>query len=215
MKDLKMSYELYCLSGACSMAAHIVLNELGQDVKLHMLDRATNEIKSPEFLKINPRGQIPALVEDGKVLVEGAAIILYLCDKHKSPLLPQSGWERAQALQWLMFANATLHPAYSRTFWLAKNLPEGEAQTQAFTEARKQIQALWDQVEAHLVAQGTSYVAGKDLTAADILLSVIANWNPAAYTFGAKTKALFASVSARPSYQKALAAEQVEYKAAA
>ncbi|HRQ60155.1 MAG TPA: glutathione S-transferase family protein [Alphaproteobacteria bacterium] len=210
-----MSYELYCLSGACSMAVHVVLNELGQDVKLHMMDRATNQIKSPEFLKLNPRGQIPVLVEDGKALREGAAQIVYLCDKHPSPLLPKSGWERATALQWLMFANSSLHPAYSRTGWLGKNTPEGDIQKNAITEARKQIQGMWDEVEAHLATQGTTFVAGKDVTAGDIVLTVIANWNPQNYTFGPKTKALFKAVTARPAYQKALAAEDVEYKAAA
>lgn len=197
------------------MAAHIVMNEIGADVKLHMLSRDTNEVKSPEFLKLNPRGQIPLLVEDGKPMSEGGAIITYLCDKHNSPLIPKQGWERAQALQWLMFANATLHPAYGRTFWLAKNVSDSNAQAQAISEARKQIQALWDQVEAHLVEQKTDYIAGKDITAADILISVIANWNPSAYKFGPKTKALFEAVTSRPAFQKALAAEQVEYKAAA
>jgi glutathione S-transferase len=210
-----MSYELYGLSGACSLAVHVILNELGQNPKVKMMDRATNEIKSPEYLKINPRGNVPLLVEDGKPLREGGAQIVYLCDKFKSPLLPQSGWERAQALQWLMFANSTLHPAYSRTFWLSKHIPAGENQDNAIKEARVQIQALWDHVEEELTKSGTPYVAGKDITAGDILLSVIANWNPAAYKFGPKTKALFKAVSARPSYQKALQAEQVEYKAAA
>lgn len=210
-----MSYELYCLSGACSMAVHVVLNELGQDVKLHMLDRASNQIKSPEFLKLNPRGQIPVLVEDGKALREGAAQIVYLCDKHKSPLLPQSGWERAQALQWLMFANASLHPAYARTMWLGKNVPAGDVQTNAIAEARKQIQGMWDQVEEHLAAEGTDFVAGNSMTAGDIVLTVIANWSPENYKFGPKTKALLKAVTARPAYQKALAAENVEYKAAA
>ena len=210
-----MTYELYGLSGACSMAVHVVLNELGQDAKIHMMSREKNEIKSPEYLKINPRGNVPLLVEDGETLREGGAQIVYLCDKHKSSLIPREGRGRALALQWLMFANATLHPAYSRTFWLAKNTPEGEFRDNAIAEARKQIQGLWDEIEAHLAAQGTAYLAGDNITAGDILVSVIANWNPAAYKFGPKTKALFKSVTARPAYQKALAAESVEYKAAA
>jgi glutathione S-transferase len=180
-----------------------------------MLDRETNEIKSPAFLKLNPRGQIPVLVEDGKAMREGAAIIVYLCDKHKSSLLPQSGWERASALQWLMFANSSLHPAYGRTGWISKNLPEGELQTKAVNEARAQIQTMWDQVEEHLAAQGTTYLAGKDVTVGDIVVTVIANWNPQNYKFGPKTKALLKAVTSRPAYQKALAAESVEYKAAA
>lgn len=208
-----MSYELYCLSGSCSMACHVILNELGQDANAHMMSREKNEIKSAEYMKINPRGNVPLLVEDGKPLREGAAIIAYLCDKHTSDLLPQSGWERAQALQWLMFANATLHPAYSRTFWINSNLPDA-VKEDALKVARGQIQQLWDEVEAHLAANGP-YVCGAKCTAGDILLSVIANWNPQNYKFGEKTKAMFKAVTSRPAYQKALSAEAVEYKAAA
>ena len=210
-----MTYQLYCLSGACSMAVHVVLNELGQDASIRMMSRETNEIKSREYIKINPRGNVPLLVEDGKPLREGAAQIVYLCDKHNSPLLPKAGWGRAQALQWLMFANSTLHPAYSRTFWLAKNVPAGDAQDAAIKEARAQIQTLWNEVEEHLAAQGATYIAGKDITAADILLSVIANWSPQNYKFGPKTAALFKAVTSRPSYQKAIQTEGIEYKAAA
>ncbi len=208
-----MSYELYCLSGSCSMAVHIIMNEMGLDPKVHMLERGEKGHKSPEYLKINPRGNVPFLVEDGQGMGEGAAIIAYLCDKHDSPLLPKNGFERAKALQWLMFANSTLHPAYGRTFWINSNLPE-EQREAALKAARSQIQALWDYVEGQLEKTGP-YVCGKEITAADILLSVIGNWNPQNYKFGPKTKALFASVSARPAAQKALAEEQVEYKAAA
>lgn len=208
-----MSYELYCLPGACSMAVHVLLNELGQDAKIHMLERGDKGHKSPEYLKLNPRGNVPFLVEDGQGMGEGGAIIVYLCDRHGSPLLPREGRERAKALQWLMFANATLHPAYARTFWINANLPEDQRDG-ALKAARAQIQKLWDEVEAQLAAGGP-YICGKDITAGDILLSVIANWNPAAYKFGPNTKALLGAVSSRPAYRKALAAENVEYKAAA
>jgi glutathione S-transferase len=208
-----MSYELYCLPGTCSMAVHVILNELNTKPKIHML--AFGDQSKPEFLKLNPRGQVPLLVEDGKPLAEGAAQIVYLCDKHNSPLLPKDGWARAQALQWLMFCNASLHPAYGRTMWLAKNTPEGEFQTNAIAEARKGIQKMWDQVEAHLATHNSTFLCGSSCTAADILMSVIANWNPQNYTFGPKCKALFKAVTARPAYQQAIAFEKIDYKAAA
>lgn len=113
-----------------------------------------------------------------------------------------------------MFCNATLHPAYGRTFWINSNLPE-EQREAALKAARAQIQDLWNYVEGELAKSGNAYLAGKEPTAGDFLITTIANWNPAAYQFGPKTKALFKAIAARPSYQKALAAEQVEYKAAA
>lgn len=208
-----MSYELYSKAGSCSMAVHAIMNELGLNAKVHMMEQGPTGLKSPEYLKLNPRGNVPFLVEDGKGMIEGGAIITYLCDK-EGKLIPQKGFERAQALQWLMFCNATLHPAYGRTFWINSNLPE-EQREAALKAARAQIQDLWNYVEGELAKSGNAYLAGKEPTAGDFLITTIANWNPAAYQFGPKTKALFKAIAARPSYQKALAAEQVEYKAAA
>lgn len=209
-------YTLYYSPGACSMAVHIVLNEVGQTPELIKVSTKDGEQRKPEFLKINPQGAVPVLVDDGQVILEGAAQIAYLCDKHKSPLIPASGIERAKALQWLSFANATMHPAYSRGFaakgrW--KFNSEDERQN-IMNQILENIQNLWNNVEAHLAANGP-YLVGANVTAGDILLSVIANWQLGSFSFGPKTKAWLKAVSARPSYQKALATEQVEYKAAA
>jgi len=210
-----MSYELYTKAGSCSMAIHAVMNELGLNPKINLLEGSAgpNGLKSPEYLKLNPRGNVPYIIEDGKGIGEGGAILAYLCDK-EGKLLPKSGHERAKALQWLMFANSTLHPAYSRTFWISANIPEDQREA-ALKVARSQIQDLWNYVEQQLEQSDGEYLCGKELTAGDFLISTIANWNAASYKFGPKTKALFKAVSARPSYQKALAAESIEYKAAA
>lgn len=210
-----MSYELYTKAGSCSMAVHAIMNELGLNPTIHILEAGDgpNGMKSPAYLKINPRGNVPCLIENGAPMIEGGAIITYLCDK-EGKLIPRSGEGRAKALQWLMFCNATLHPAYGRTFWISSNLPE-EQREGALKSARAQIQQLWDYIEAELEKSGTTYLCGSEPTAGDFLMSTIANWNPAAYKFGPKTRQILKNISARPSYQKALSAEQVEYKAAA
>jgi glutathione S-transferase len=208
-----MSYELYTKAGSCSMAVHAVMNELGLNPKINLMEQGPAGLKSPEYLKLNPRGNVPFLMEDGKGMIEGGAIITYLCDK-EGKLIPKNGWERAQALQWLMFCNATLHPSYGRTFWISSNVPKA-AREDSLKAARAQIQQLWDYVEQQLEKSEGAYLCGNDITAGDFLLATIANWNPQNYKFGPKTKALFQSVTARPSYQKALAAEQIEYKATA
>jgi len=209
-----MTYTLYFLPGSCSMAVHVVLNELGQPVTLQDVSAPAGQPRSPEFLKINPRGNVPTLVDDGHVIREGGAILTYLADKHTSPLLPRSGFERATTLEWLMFCNATLHPAYGKAFQAAKVFT-GEVQEKVMDAAIQQINKLWADVETRLSA--SSYLAGKDISVADILLTVIANWsaNFPKIQIGPKAKALFKNVTLRPSYQKALAAEKVEYKVAA
>jgi len=208
-----MAYELYTKAGSCSMAVHAIMNELGLNPKIHVMEQGPTGLKSPEYLKINPRGNVPCMVEDGKPMIEGGAIITYLCDK-EGKLIPKSGQERAKALQWLMFCNATLHPAYGRTFWISANVPQA-AQEESSKTARAQIQALWEYVESELEKSGNTYLCGNEPTAADFLMTTIANWNAQAYKFGPKTKAIFKNISARPSYQKALTTEKVEYKAAA
>jgi len=199
------------------MAVHVLLNEIGEKFEAQKLSMQDGEHKKPDFLKINPRGQVPVLQEDGKTLLEGAAILTYLCDKHKSPLLPQSGWDRAEALQWLMFGNSTLHNGYSKAAFIARNGEDGPAKDKLVNAACDQIQEYWNQIETHLAQSGKPYVCGDKCTIADILIAVIANWGflPRQFSFGPKTKALLKSVIARPAYQKAIATEQVDYKAAA
>lgn len=202
-------YELFYKTGACSRAVHVLLNEIGVDFTLSPYD--THEPNS-RLLKVNPRGQVPTLVVDGEPITEGAAIMSWLADTHQSPLLPASGIERAKALQWLAFANSSLHPLYSRFFG------GGEAffNTEFGKTAQQSLQKLWDMVEAQL--KQTKYLAGDEITLGDILAVVIAHWTPrvaAPITLGEHTKAWVAEVSKRPAYVKAAQAEAAPQKSAA
>jgi glutathione S-transferase len=206
-------YKLYYSPGACSMAIHVILNELNQKYEA-INANGPHQTRTPEFLKISPRGVVPVLQDGAHTIKEGAAIMLHLLGKHKNDLLPESGFERAEALEWLMFANATLHPAYARGFFALKNLT-GEAQQRVIELTVQQINTLWKEVDTKLAK--SEYVCGKQLSPADILLTVIANWSGRfnGIEFGENSKRLFRTVIARPSYKKALEAENVEYKAAA
>src|SRR4051812_28428747 len=119
-----MSYQLYYKPGACSLAPHVVLHELDVPFEGIKLDAA--EMKSPSFLKLNPRGQIPLLIvptdSGGEPVKEGAAIMTYLLDTEDKTgkLMPKSGLPRAKALEWLMWCNASLHPAAGKIFGLGK-----------------------------------------------------------------------------------------------
>lgn len=209
-------YKLFYSPGACSMAVHVVLNEAGQSCELINTSLSEGKNRDPEFLKLNPRAQVPVLVEDGKALREGAAQITYLCDKHGLDLLPKSGWERAKALEWLAYANSSLHPAYGRVFWLSRSVKDDAVKKELMDAAVAQLTTMWADIESALA--NSPYLCGSACTAADILVTVIANWGqwlPSQPVIGPRAKALFAKVIARPAYQKALAAEQVEYKAAA
>jgi glutathione S-transferase len=207
-------YTLFYKPGACSMAVHVLLNELGQSFKLEHFQTKDGKT-NPELAKLNPREQVPVLVKGDFALREGGAILNWLCDEHESALLPRQGEARARALQWLMFANATLHPAYGRVFFLKRAASEA-AQKELMEPTAKHIQSLWNDIEAQL--EKTKFLAGDELSVADILVTVIAIWTPnvpQTITFGPKTKTLLNSVISRPSYQKALEAEGITYKVAA
>lgn len=210
-------YTLYGMTGACSMAVHVVLNELNQPVKVVDVRVPQGQPKPPEFLKINPRGNVPVLIDGDIVMREGGAIISYLLDKHDSPMLPKAGKGRALALEWLMFANASVHPAYSKVFGLLGAPVDDAAKEKMLKAAYAQINKYWADVDQRL---GESpYVAGGECSAADILLAVIANWGQDSFaknfTFGPNLKRMLKAVSSRPAYQKALADENITYKAAA
>ncbi len=207
-------YKLYYSPGACSIAVHVALNEIGAKFELENVSVPNGQPKSPEFLKINPRGAVPVLKIDDFILREGAAILIYLLDSNKNDLLPQSGLERAAALEWLTFANSTLHPAYSRIFFMMRHFGDEASANPVYKLTITQIQKYWDEIEERLVTN--EYLAGNKITISDILVTVIANWSGyfgSAITFGPKTKAYFTQVISRPSYKKALEVEGVTYKA--
>ena len=206
-------YTLYSMAGSCSMAVHVLLNEVGADVQIKNVAGAT---RPAEYLAINPRGSVPTLVDGDFVLREGAAILIHIAETHNSPLLPKDGKDRARALEWLAFANATMHPAYARLFFMHRNLGDDSVKNPLYAPAIVAVQNLWNDVEKTLSNQ--DYVCGKNCTLADILLTVIANWSPnlkQPITFGDNTKALFNRVINRPAYQEALQSEGVTYKVAA
>jgi glutathione S-transferase len=206
--------KLYYSSGACSFAVHALLNECGADYEAQKVDMAAGENKTPEYLKLNSRGQVPVLTDGDTVLREGAAILMYVAEKFKSPMIPQSGAERQAALEWMMFCNSTMHPAYGLCFFINRQTIDADAKSTLFAAAAARVQTLWDDVEAQL--NKTTYIAGANITVGDLMLCTMANWLAATQPkFGPKTTALIKNVTARPAYQAALADEEVTYKAAA
>jgi glutathione S-transferase len=104
---------LYLSPGSSSMAPHIALNEIGVPFETHSLSFARKEHRQPEFLAINPEGKVPTLLIDGRRLTEVAGILFYLARRYpEAGLLPPDDVEaEAQAVSWMSFIAATLHPA--------------------------------------------------------------------------------------------------------
>ena len=134
-------YTLYYSPSACSLATQAILNLLGQEVRL--IDAGTVE----NFEEINPSKLVPVLKDGERYLTEGAAIILYLLNKHENNLLPEIGELRQSAIENMMMANATVHPAYGRLFFASGNMAEGEAKNEFLRVSANAINSIWKTIE--------------------------------------------------------------------
>jgi glutathione S-transferase len=103
----------YFAPGSSAMATHIALHEVGAAFEPRLLSFKNNEQQRPDYLTLNPEGKVPALVIDGRVLTEVAATLYYLAKTYpQAGLWPQGGIEaEAQAVSWMSFIAATVHPA--------------------------------------------------------------------------------------------------------
>lgn len=120
---------LYTWQTSNGQRAAIMLDECGFPYRVHKVDLFNNEQQSPEFLKINPAGQIPAIVDpDGPggrslTVAQSGAIALYLAEK-SGRFIPSDPVRRVLALQWFMFTLADMAPASANLFLLGVLAPE-------------------------------------------------------------------------------------------
>jgi len=116
-----MKLELYFAPGACSFVPHAGLEAIkaatGVDFEPKLVKLHRGEHKSPEYLALNPNGQVPVLVVDGRPLNQIVAICDFLDRSFpQAGMLPTEGWARAQALSQLAWMNNTVHPTFTHIF---------------------------------------------------------------------------------------------------
>jgi glutathione S-transferase len=105
--------KLYYAPGACSTASHIGLEESGAKYDSQALSLAKNEQKTPDYLKINPRGRVPALVVDQETIVENTAILDFIASKYAPRLMPRDPVQRARAISLMAWFSNTVHPNFT------------------------------------------------------------------------------------------------------
>ena len=171
-------YQLHYFPSNANAAPHMVLEEIGQKYELVLVDRATNAQKSREYLKINPNGRIPALVDGDLVLFEAAAIVLHLVDQHpEAGLAPKAGTpERAKFYQWMTFLTNSLQEELMIWQYPDRLTGADVAATETVKGgAERRAEAYLDVIEQHLRANGPLFL-GEALSAADFYLVMLARW---------------------------------------
>jgi len=197
--------KLYYTPGACSLAPHIVLCELGLDHELVKVDLKTHTTEDGgDYYAINPKGYVPALgLEYDQVLTEDAVLLQYLAElRPDAELLPPAGsMERWRVLEWLNFISSELHKGLGALFNPAVT-PEWKS-------------AILERVALRLdfinqALKGNAFLCGRHFTVADAYLFTIVNWTGVMKIDLApwpELAAYQARMAERPAVQQAMRAE--------
>ena len=207
--------QLHYYPGNASFTPHVLLHEIGVPFELKLVKRMQGAHKQPEYLKLNPNGLIPVLVDGDLVLYETAAICLHLADTHPDAALapPLGTAERAHFYQWLAWLTNTLQATLIHYFYPERLVDEGNtsgaAQVKAHAQAK--VGALLQLLDAQLAAHGAPWLLGEHYSAVDPYAFMLCRWTRGFDHRPAREYPHLAPylqrMLARPAVQRVLAAE--------
>jgi len=161
---------LYTWKTSNGRKASIMLEELGVPYEVHPVNIGAGEQFDPDFLKISPNNRIPAIVDpegpDGQPLrlFESGAILIYLAEKFRSPLLPAEPRSRITVIQWLMWQMGGVGPMFGQTHHFNRFAPEDVPYAKKrYTDETRRLYGVMDRRLAE-----AAYLGGADYTIADI-----------------------------------------------
>lgn len=202
-------YTIYTIPGSCSSGIVVLLEKLQVEYKAVKREDVEN------YSEIVPTNQVPALrLPDGQVITEGAAIALYLLEKHNSPMLPKDLPEKAEFLRWLMFDYATLHPAYGRLFAIQYRVPvKDEDKPGLMAPLAEIVNNLWAILDREL--ENKPFITGTEPTIVDYLAAVYSSWGKGftgiSITLGKNVERMIDAVSILPEFKAAYKKENIEF----
>ena len=165
--------KLYYSPGACSLAAHILLNEINVDFDLERVDLKTHKTeKGADYYAINPKGYVPALeINPGLILTENVAVLPFIAQHDAGQdLIPPSGLGRAKVLEWLGYLNSELHDEYAVFF--DPKITEDE-KVRGYATIDKMLKFIDD----YLAKSDYDYLVNDRFGPADAYLFVLTNWS--------------------------------------
>jgi len=204
--------KLYFAKGACSLASHIALEEAGATYELERLDLKAGDQRKPVFLKINPKGRVPALLTDKGILTENPVILGYIAQTFPDAKLAENDDSFAfGAMQsFNMFLASSVHVVFAHNS-RPERYADGEAAAQAMRAKAPQSLADYFGLIEDQLGDGRPFVMGDRYTVADPYLFVFERWlerdGLGRLSDYPKVAAHHEQVAARPSVKTALAAE--------
>lgn len=204
---------LYYYPGNASLLPHMMLREIGVPFELRLVDRGQNLQKSAEYLKLNPNGRIPVLVDDDLVLFETAAIVLHLVDR-----FPEAGFapavgtkERAEFYKWMVHLTNTPQAEYRAWFYPHEHVTDEAAAPTVKAAAEQRLNRMFDVISEQLGDK--TWLLGERFSAADLFLFMLMRWGrgmPRPPRSIPNLKALADRVQARPAVQEAFRVEGIQ-----
>jgi glutathione S-transferase len=206
-------YALHYFPGNASLLPHMMLREIGAPFELRLVDRSQNAQKSTEYLKLNPNGRIPVLVEGSMVLFETAAIALYLADRHpEAALAPAPGTpERAQFYKWMVHLTNTPQAEFRAWFYPNEHVSDEAAAPAVKAAAEGRLNGMFDRI-ADQLGRGP-WLLGDRFSAADLFLFMLIRWGrgmPRPPRTISNLNALAERVLARPAVRAAIETEGLQ-----
>jgi glutathione S-transferase len=206
-----MAIKLYYAPGACSLASHIALEEVGVAYETQKLNLMEGDQRKPEYLRLNPRGRVPTLVVDDHVLTENVGILAYFGGGYpQAGLFPKKTWDQAKLMSTLAWLSNTVHPTYGHIMRVQRYVDGDEHQEAVKAKARESLQGYLEEIDKLL--EGHKWAIAKQYTVADPYLLVFYRWANRAKMPVRDLKnysALVDRVMARPAVKKVMADEGI------
>ena len=166
---------LYYSPGACSLAPHIALEEIGTLYEKRPTLLMKGEQRTEAYLQINPRGRVPALGVDGNVLVENVAILTYLAKRFpQARLLPTDLWEEVRCISTMAWFSNTVHPSFTHIARPERFAADATAHATVKETGRKAFWANLQEIDGLL--KGKEWMMGAQYTVCDPYALVFYGW---------------------------------------
>jgi glutathione S-transferase len=168
--------KLYYAPGTCALASHVALEESGAPYTTERVDFKNNQQNSPEYLKINPKGRVPALVTDHGILTETPAILAFIAQTFpKAKLAPlDDAYAFAQAQAFNSYLCSTVHVAHAHKVRGYRWATEESSFADMKRMIPKSVGASFALIERDMLKG--PWVMGETFTICDAYLFAMAQW---------------------------------------